>query len=122
MRILIFYISKGSKNIFRESPIVAVVMEWEHFGSNGGKLGSLVCSDEKVEELVIFMLSNGLMPFKLAPEENMIIRLDTSNHGKDWKFDKNDNVVIWLYQPSFPSDFSNSDMIMLNNGEVHVFS
>ena len=63
-------------------------MEWEHFGSNGGKLGSLVCSDEKVEELVIFMLSNGLMPFKLAPEENMIIRLDTSNHGKDWKFDK----------------------------------
>ena len=96
-------------------------MEWEHFGSNGGKYGSMICSDEKVEELVIFMLSNRFVPFKLALKENIIIRLDTSNHGKDWKFDKYDNVVIWLHQPSFPSHFSNNDMIMLNNGTVHKF-
>ena len=78
--------------------------------------------DQITLELVIFMLSNRFMPFKLAPKENTIIRLDTSNHGKDWKFDIYDNVVIWLHQPSFPSHFSNNDMIMLNKGEVHVFS
>ena len=47
---MIFYISKGSKYIFSESPIAAVVMEWEHFGSNGGKYGSMICSDEKLED------------------------------------------------------------------------
>lgn len=82
-------------------------MEW--FFKAKGETGP--CPDAKVEELTTFMLSNQYVPFAWGVKENTIVRLDTTNRGKDWF----SNALIWLHHPSLPSQLSNNDSITLRH-------
>ena len=88
-------------------------MEW--FFKVKGERGP--CPEAKVEELTIFMLSNKFVPFAWGIKDNTIVRLDTTNHGKDWF----SNALIWLHHPSLPPHLSNNDTIILSNRVTRIF-
>ena len=105
---------KGSKTVFQNSPIVAVVMEW--FFKEKGETGP--CPEAKVEELTKFMLSNEFVPFAWSLKKHTIVRLDTSNYGKDWF----SNALIWLHQPSLPDHLARNETITLSYNVTSVFA
>ena len=110
--ILISFI--GSKSVFREAPIAALVVEW--FFKDKGELGP--CPEIKVKELTQFLLSSNYVPFAWGIKKNTIVRLDTSNHGQDWF----SSAIIWLNRDSLPDYLSTKDMITLRYKEERMFS
>ena len=83
-------------------------MEW-FFTTN--KSFSEKCPEEKVVELTEFLLSNKYVPFAWGLKEDTIVRLNPSNHGKDWF----SNSLIWLHQPSLPNHLAKNSSITLSS-------
>ena len=107
MRFTFFCLSKGSKSVFRKSPIKAIVMEW--IFKEKGESGP--CPEAKVEELTQFLLSCKYVPFTWGIKKNSIVRLDNSKDGRDWF----SNALIWLHLPSFSYHAWNDSNININN-------
>ena len=99
----------GSKAIFQSSNIVAIVMEWI-FKAHQWNHVHPPCPEEKVEELAKFLIKNKYEPFGWGIKENTIIKQNKYNHGKNWHYDN----LIWLHQPSLPSELKRNHTIHLN--------
>ena len=110
--ILISFI--GSKSVFQEAPIAALVVEW--FFKDKGELGP--CPEIKVKELTQFLLSSNYVPFAWGIKKNTIVRLDASNYGQDWF----SSAIIWLRRDSLPDYLSTRDIITLRYKEERMFS
>ena len=104
----------GSKSVFQEAPIAALVVEW--FFKDKGELGP--CPEIKVKDLTRFLLSSNYVPFAWGIKKNTIVRLDASNYGQDWF----SSAIIWVHRDSLPDYLSNSDIITLRYKEERMFS
>ena len=107
IKFTIFCFPKGSKSVFRKSPIKAIVMEW--IFKEKGESGP--CPEAKVEELTHFLLSCKYVPFTWGIKKNSIVRLDTSKNGRDWF----SNALIWLHLPSFSNHAWNDSNINISS-------
>ena len=107
VKFTIFCFPKGSKSVFRKSPIKAIVMEW--IFKEKGESGP--CPEAKVEELTQFLLSCKYVPFTWGIKKNSIVQLDTSKNGRDWF----SNALIWLHLPSFSYQTWNDSNINISS-------
>ena len=84
-------------------------MEWK-FAVHQSNQHPGPCPEEKVEELSKFLIRNKYVPFAWTSKGKTIVRQNKYKYGTDW----NHQAIIWLHQPSLPSELKTKHKINMD--------